>query len=402
MVRVVSVRLESDVVPLPGAESRSSYSRRTCAEATLMTSASILRSRHRVLRYRRLVNRRGGVEKYLAESSKALSVLGWGATIASAKVPDGPGAFSDTTIVETPQIMTPVGALSPRLTTQAIRTRPNVVEVHGLNSMSALAHLRGPWLRLVYPYFHPTILGSERESATRERVIAAYRWADALVLMTEDEREFLQELTNHSLADAIVVSPAADGRTVTSSPKRSEPRTLLLVISRLETEKRVDTVISAAAEAGLLDRLRVVGGGPDRPRLESLIDVLGGSSEQTLLGRISDDHLLSLLEGSRALVSMSKSESYGVTLQEALASGTSIIASDIPSHRWILQAVPSEFYQLIGGPDSPLLADAMTNPPCLPPAGVYNRQWSDVARELANAYETLPRRRRVLFGRLNK
>ncbi len=72
-------------------------------------------------------------------------------------------------------------------------------------------------------------------------------------------------------------------------------------------------------------------------RLESLIHEHGAGSYTKLLGFISDKELFGLYKNSVGFVSPSLSEGFGLPGLEAMASGTLVLASDIPVFREIYQ-----------------------------------------------------------------
>lgn len=92
----------------------------------------------------------------------------------------------------------------------------------------------------------------------------------------------------------------------------------LLVICRLNYYKRVDLVIEAANY--LKVPLKIIGVGPQRPKLESL----AGSTIE-FLGMIEENCLLKVLSGCKALV-VAGEEDFGLTALEAQAVGKPVIA----------------------------------------------------------------------------
>lgn len=340
----------------------------------------------RVLRFRWALNSRGGIERYLTETSRELAKRGYTTTIASTNVPPNLQVSDGVRLARTPRHLTPVGAVSPRLSMAVLRARPNIVEVHGLNSRMALTQLAGPWGRVLFPYFHPEIIESDRAALIAERVRVAHRWADAFVLMTEPERDALERLTGESFHDAVVVSPGADFQL---APSAGVDRHYILAVCRLAREKRIDVIIAAAAQSGLLDRLRVIGEGDDRPRLSNLIKSYGVPPETVLRGHVSDEELRAIYDRSHVLVSMSVSESYGITLAEAAAAGLPLIVSDIPPHRSIVTALPERHYCIVPPDDIATLAEQMRDPPVAPPEGLLIRPWTAVADDLDALYQRL-------------
>lgn len=94
-----------------------------------------------------------------------------------------------------------------------------------------------------------------------------------------------------------------------------------LVIARLNYYKRIDLVIQSCAE--LKVRLKVVGTGSEYERLQRLVLKNGGKIE--FLGNLSDEIVVKLLAGCRALI-ISGNEDFGLTPLEAQALGKPVIA----------------------------------------------------------------------------
>ncbi|MCB1633234.1 MAG: glycosyltransferase family 4 protein [Xanthomonadales bacterium] len=69
----------------------------------------------------------------------------------------------------------------------------------------------------------------------------------------------------------------------------------------------------------------------------------------------SDSELAELVRGARAALSLSRYEGFGITLVEAMAVGTPVIASDIPAHR----EVAGDASWLVDGDDSEALDVAL-------------------------------------------
>lgn len=92
----------------------------------------------------------------------------------------------------------------------------------------------------------------------------------------------------------------------------------LLVVARLFPYKRVDVAIEAANRTGT--RLKIVGEGSDRPRLEALA---GDTVE--FVGWAGDAEKARLYASARALL-MPQEEDFGMVMVESLASGTPVVA----------------------------------------------------------------------------
>jgi len=96
-----------------------------------------------------------------------------------------------------------------------------------------------------------------------------------------------------------------------------------LCVSRLSPEKGVDVLVRAFD--GVPGELVLVGDGPDRRRVADL-----AGDRVRLLGRIERDELLGWYAAADAYVMPSRSETWGMAMQEAAAAGLPLIASEAP------------------------------------------------------------------------
>lgn len=109
----------------------------------------------------------------------------------------------------------------------------------------------------------------------------------------------------------------------------------VLTVARLVPHKRIELVIEACARlrSTIPDlRLVVVGDGYARPELECLAAHVGGADWIDFTGRIDTDALVEHYRSSWLVASASSAEGWGLTLSEAAATGTSVVATRIPGH----------------------------------------------------------------------
>jgi glycosyltransferase involved in cell wall biosynthesis len=126
-------------------------------------------------------------------------------------------------------------------------------------------------------------------------------------------RERIQEFWGR---DAPVVHPPVD----VDRFETAEPEDYFLVVTELVPHKRVDMALEAARRAGT--RVKVVGSGPDRERLEA-----GWADVATFPGRVSDEELNSLYSRARALI-VPNVEEFGIAAVEAQAAGRPVVGVD--------------------------------------------------------------------------
>ena len=112
----------------------------------------------------------------------------------------------------------------------------------------------------------------------------------------------------------------------------------ILVVSRLEPRKNVREAIEAVAElprgSCLLD---VAGDGSERGAILALVKGVGAEDVVHFLGRVKEESLPELYAGSAIFLTTSRSEGFGLSLLEAMASGCVCVASDLPTHRALIE-----------------------------------------------------------------
>jgi glycosyltransferase involved in cell wall biosynthesis len=113
-----------------------------------------------------------------------------------------------------------------------------------------------------------------------------------------------------------------EGRDELRRERRLE-RPTFLCVSRLSPEKGVDVLARAAA--GVRADVVLVGDGPDRTRIRSL-----AGENVRLLGRVDGGELLRWYAAADAFVMPSRSETWGIALQEAAAAGLPLVATEAP------------------------------------------------------------------------
>ncbi len=119
--------------------------------------------------------------------------------------------------------------------------------------------------------------------------------------------------------DAAVIYPPVD--TDFYSPDATEPERFLLVVSALVPYKRIDLAIDVAQRLGV--PLRIVGGGPERERLEAHARTSG--ADVTFLGAIPDEDVRAIYRRA-AVMLLPGEEDFGIAPVEAQACGRPVVA----------------------------------------------------------------------------
>ncbi len=100
-----------------------------------------------------------------------------------------------------------------------------------------------------------------------------------------------------------------------------------IFVGRLGKEKNVELLIRAMAQyEGPAARLLVVGDGPDRTRLESIVSALGVQSRVSFTGYLQRPEVTAAYLLSDAFVFASTTETQGLVVGEAMAAGLPVVA----------------------------------------------------------------------------
>ena len=133
-----------------------------------------------------------------------------------------------------------------------------------------------------------------------------------------------------------LVNYGVDHRTHTSQGATESPTPLIGYFGRLKKYKCVDHLLRAlprvVKEVPEL-KVIVVGEGDDRPRLESMTRDLGLTGSVEFTGFVSEERKVQLLQHMWFKVTTSSKEGWGLTVIEANACGTPVLASNVQGLR---------------------------------------------------------------------
>lgn len=172
----------------------------------------------------------------------------------------------------------------------------------------------------------------------------------------------------------------------------------VLFVSNIEPRKNVLTLINAYKQSiGKADtQLFIVGGGGwlNEPILEAIESARReGFNVIKNKSFVPDEDLPLLMQAARTLVIPSWHEGFGLPLLQAVASGGSVIASDIPALREAAALVRNKNVSFFNPKDTEELAVKLSG---TKPKGVQSvaksieiRDWTDAARELMTLVDTV-------------
>jgi len=202
------------------------------------------------------------------------------------------------------------------------------------------AYVRRPLLVVVHHFFGESIFHEAplpialyvylHEAA----VPLVYRRA-RFVTVSESSRD---ELTRRGIPPERVslVMNAVDTAVYRAAAQAEKTRDLIVYVGRLKKYKCIDLLIRAmkrvVAERPAA-RLVIVGEGDRRPALEALARELALNGTVEFTGFVGVEEKVSLLRRAALSANPSPKEGWGVTVIEANACGTPVIASDVPGLR---------------------------------------------------------------------
>ncbi|WP_135854429.1 glycosyltransferase family 4 protein [Halorussus salinus] len=282
----------------------------------------------------------GGVETHVAEISERLAARGHDVTVFAADADEElpRRETRDGVRVRRFRGFAPGGAfhVAPGIWPAVRRADPDVVHAHNYHSLPVFFAALGTAVGasaggesgdarfVVTPHYHG---GSA--SGFRDKLLSLYRplggWAldraDELIAVSDWERE---QLRADFGVEATVIPNGLNVERFADATPEERDRPYLLCVGRLDEYKGVQHAIRALPELPEYDLL-VAGSGDFREELETVARREGVAERVTFLGYVADERLPGLYAGASAYILVSSFEAYGMTVAEALTSGTSCI-----------------------------------------------------------------------------
>jgi glycosyltransferase involved in cell wall biosynthesis len=171
-----------------------------------------------------------------------------------------------------------------------------------------------------------------RHAVLRSCIRMLVRRADRLVVQSSDTLANLQRFYGSRLAAARIplgIRRPPPGAAARTRYGLTDEHVLLITVGRLVARKAIEQLIDCLAGLGQPNvHLRVVGGGPQQPRLEQHATERGVRHRTVFLGHVTDEEKFQLLRMADIFVSSSQHEGFGLCFLEAMACGLPIVSYD--------------------------------------------------------------------------
>lgn len=214
---------------------------------------------------------------------------------------------------------------------------------------------------------------------------------DHVIAVSEQTQQQLRAML-HYRGPVTLIRNAVDVRQIAAVRPAAEPADILYV-GRLLEHKNVDLLIKAVARIRPdfpNVRCMVIGGGPERKRLEKLIKELKLTANVVMRGVVpSNNDVVAQMKAAKVFVSPSSREGFGITVLEALACGSRVVTVDCPDNaaRFLVEPGRGTVCELTVAGLAGALRKELTlasNGPRAAAADEYD--WSTSAKKLSEAY----------------
>ena len=328
-----------------------------------------------------------------------------------------PESFAGARVIGVPSLsyrQFPVGMPSSKVIRTLASFAPDIVHlaspfVLGAAGVTAAAQLGLPTVAV----FQTDVAGYTRRHHAGLFHAAAWRWIrrihEQADLTLAPSSAALDELRGHAVPRLALWQRGVDGERFTpnrrNAPAAAELRSRLApkgevlvgYVGRLASEKRVERLLALAGLPGV--RLVVIGDGPARRSLERVLR----PADPSFLGWLDGEELAEAYAALDVFVHTGTEETFGQTLQEAMASGIPVVA---PARGGPLDLVAPGLNGLLYGPEDDAglrraVADLAGNGEqrrwmgTAARVGVERRTWEVLGDELIGHYRQVLARRSI-------
>jgi glycosyltransferase involved in cell wall biosynthesis len=217
----------------------------------------------------------------------------------------------------------------------------DVVHAHGYHSFPALyaAQTKGRNKLVFTPHYHGsghTLFRSLLHRPYKLLGRRIFERADRIICVSNYEKKLIFKHFKIEEGKAVVIPNGIKLDEFKNLRKRSKDHKIALYVGRLEKYKGVHHLINALPKLDVSISLEIVGKGPYQETLIRLSRRLGLESRVRFFQDLPRDELLQKYADSDVFILLSEREAFGITVAEALASGTPcVLANTSALTEWI-------------------------------------------------------------------
>jgi len=210
-----------------------------------------------------------------------------------------------------------------------------------LSEFDIIINNHSPETNLIWPALPAKIIRLSVIRSTNAPVIteakACSPYLDALVAISPEVQRLMKaanvECRTEMIPNSVIIKSP-------DCPKLQTPLKLAYIGRLTDVDKNIliiPEIVQACKTIGLEFSFILAGDGKDRKKLVKKIQDLNLNSNIKLIGALSRDTIFDVMSKQNFAIFPSNYEGFGLALVESMGMGCVPIASDIPSHRWILE-----------------------------------------------------------------
>jgi len=163
-----------------------------------------------------------------------------------------------------------------------------------------------------------------------------FRKADRIVCASRYEKSLVMKMFGIGEAKVLIIPSGVNPDEFRPSVMHKNDHRSILYVGRLEKYKGIDYLLKVTQKLNGDVALRIIGEGPHEKTLMKLADQLGLRERVTFQKHLARAELLQRYAEADVFISLSRHEAFGITVADALASGTPcIVANRSALREWI-------------------------------------------------------------------
>lgn len=277
--------------------------------------------------------------------------------------------------------------------------RVDVVNIHniGPGMFAPLIRLMGMKVVLTYhsPNYEHAKWGRVSRMILRLSEKIALGCSNRIIFVSPLQRaKYSGKVLAKSSAIANGINPFTPGTSTAFLEKHGlTPGKYILAVGRLTPEKGFDTLIQAVNEASHDDiKLAIAGAADHNPAYLDKLKSLDTKGRTVFTGYTTGDDLTQLYTNAALYVLSSHNEGFPMVLLEAMSHGLRIVSTDIPAAH-IIELPPENYCRHDSPADMADAIDRVLDAGSTPVYDLSAYDWDRIARQTADVYDSLFRRR---------